>query len=193
MPVRTRVAAAGAALAALASQAGGARADVSIIGNGLAAECSDAARAMSANQNVRAEDVQLCTLALDGEALSPHETAATLVNRGVLYLGNGSYDAALHDFDAALRIEPNLAEAHVDRGAALLGKEQHAAAVDEINKGLALNPTEPEKAYFNRAVAKERQGDVKGAYFDYRKALELKPDWDLPKTELTRFHVVDTR
>ena len=191
MPVRARLAAAAAAFAALAT--GPARADVSVIGNGLAAECSGAAKAMSRNESVRAEAVQLCTLALDDEALSPHETAATLVNRGVLYLGGRDYDAALRDFDEALHIEPNLAEAHVNRGAALLGKRQDEAAVAEIDRGLALNTTEPEKAWFNRAVAKERLGDIRTAYVDYRKALELKPDWELPKAELARFRVVDSR
>jgi tetratricopeptide (TPR) repeat protein len=191
MPVRIHVAAAAAVLAALAT--GPALADVSVIGNGLAAECSGAAKAMSDNQQVRAEALQLCTLALDDEALSPHETAATFVNRGVLYLGGRYYDAALHDFDQALHIEPNLAEAHVNRGAALLAMRRDAQAVAEIDRGLALNTTEPEKAYFNRAVAEERQGDVRAAYFDFRKALELKPDWELPRTELARFRVVSSR
>ncbi len=59
----------------------------------------------------------------------------------------------------------------------------------EIDRGLALDPDQPEKAYFNRAVAKERLNDLKGAYFDYRRALELKPDWDMPKVELARFTV----
>jgi tetratricopeptide (TPR) repeat protein len=191
MPVSIRVAAAAAVFAAMAS--GPARADVSVIGNGLAAECSGDAKAMSRNGQVRAEALQICTLALDDEPLSPHETAATFVNRGVLFLGGRNFDAALRDFDQALHIEPNLAEAHVNRGAALLGKGQDAAAVAEIDRGLELNTTEPEKAYFNRAVAKERQGEVKAAYLDYHKALELKPDWDLPKTELARFRVIDSR
>ncbi len=74
-------------------------------------------------------------------------------------------------------------------GAALIGQGRFAEGVAEIDKGLALNPTEPEKAYFNRAVAEERLGDLKSAYNDYRKAQELKPDWPLPQTELARFRV----
>jgi tetratricopeptide (TPR) repeat protein len=190
MSLRLTAAAAAAALSALALGPGQALADVTVIGNGLAADCSRAAKAMSNNQGVRAEAVQLCTLALENESLTPHETAATFVNRGVLYLGGRTFDAALRDFAEALKIEPMLAEAHVNRGAALIGKGQDAEGVAEIDKGLALNTTEPEKAYFNRAVAEERQGDLKSAYLDYRKALELKPDWDLPKTELARFRLV---
>jgi tetratricopeptide (TPR) repeat protein len=162
---------------------------VTIIGNGLAAECSTAARTLAANAPARADAEHVCTLALDGEALSAHEAAATYVNRGVLRLTDGDAQAARNDFDQALRIEPRLAEAIVDRGAALIAGGHDAEAAAEITRGLALNPTEPEKAYYNRAVAEERLGDAKSAYFDYRKAADLKPDWLLPRTELARFRV----
>ena len=31
---------------------------------------------------------------------------------------------------------------------------------------------------------------MRAAYFDYLRAVELKPEWDIPKRELTRFKVV---
>jgi len=46
-----------------------------------------------------------------------------------------------------------------------------------------------EKAYFNRALAREAAGDVKGAYLDYVKALQLKPEWAPAVKELARFEV----
>lgn len=178
------------AIAAAASLwASAALADVTIIGNGLAADCSAAARSVAGNGPSRAEAVQQCTLALQNEALTPHETAATYVNRGVLHLASRDFASARADFDSALRVEPNLAEALTNRGAALIGQGQAAQAISEINRGLQLGAMEPEKAYFNRAIAEERLGDLKSAYYDYRKALDLKPDWPLPKTELARFHV----
>ena len=178
-----------ASAAAVSLWAGAALADVTIIGNGLAASCSSAARNAANNGPARDEGVHLCNLALENEALSLHETAATYVNRGVLHLADRSFGEARSDFDAALRVEPNLPEALTNRGAALIGQGRFAEGVAEIDKGLALNPTEPEKAYFNRAVAEERLGDLKSAYNDYRKAQELKPDWPLPQTELARFRV----
>ena len=66
---------------------------------------------------------------------------------------------------------------------------QDREGIAEINKGIGLNAMEPEKAYFNRALAEERLDDLKAAYADYQKALELKPDWVIAKTELARFHV----
>ena len=135
--------------------------------------------------------VKTCTLAIENEVLSSHDLAATYVNRGVLYLGAQDYGSATRDFNSALGIEPNLAEAFVNRGAALIGQGQDAQGVVEIDRGLALHPSEPEKAYFNRALAKERLNDLKGAYYDYKKAEELKPGWAMPEAELTRFKVVE--
>ena len=166
-----------------------AEAGVTVIGNGLAAVCSTAARSAANNAPIRAEGEQECTMALENEALSLHETAATYVNRGVLYLSDGSIEPARRDFERALKIEPGLPEALVDRGAALIAGGRDADGAAEITHGLALNPTEPEKAYYNRGVAEERLGDVRSAYFDYRKASDLKPGWPLPKTELARFKV----
>ena len=169
--------------------ASAALAEVTVIGNGLAAECSSAARSAAGNAPARNEAMQMCTLALQEEVLTPHETAATYVNRGVLRMVARAFPDARADFDAALRIEPRLGEALTNRGAALIGQGHDAEGIADIDKGLALNPTQPEKAYYNRAVAEERLGDLKSAYGDYRKAQELKPDWDLPKTELARFRV----
>jgi len=59
----------------------------------------------------------------------------------------------------------------------------------DITKGLALGVKQPEKAYFDRALAYEGLDDEKSAYFDYQQAVTLKPDWPLPQRELLRFTV----
>lgn len=188
--MRARSCIACAAWLGVIAAGGGAGAEVTIIGNGLAAECSTAAQGVAANNAPAREEAEhQCTLAIEGEPLAPHEAAATYVNRGVLYLSGQSVADARRDFEQALRIEPGLPEAMVDRGAALIAGGHDRDGVDEITRGLLLGPVQPEKAYYNRAVAEERLGDVRKAYFDYRKASELKPDWPLPKTELARFKV----
>jgi len=58
-----------------------------------------------------------------------------------------------------------------------------------IDRGLALNPGEPEKAYFNRGLAEEGLDNIPAAYRDYSHAAELKPDWAPPRNELSRFTV----
>ena len=170
--------------------AGHVLADTTVIGDGFAADCSAAAKAASARQTARADALRACDMALQNEVLSEHDLAATHVNRGVLFLASARYPDARRDFDAAARIEPGLGEAYVNRGAALIGEARYAEGIAEINRGLALNASEPEKAYYNRALAEERQSDLKSAYFDYQKALELKPGWAMAQSELARFHVV---
>ncbi len=173
-----------------ASWAGVSRADVTVIGGGFAEDCSRSAKAVSVERAPRADALQECTLALQTEVLGAHDLASTYVNRGVLFLAMARYDNALSDFNAALRVEPRLAEAFVNRGAALIGEGRNAEGVAEIDRGLTFNPSEPEKAYFNRALAEERLNDAKAAYYDYRRALELRPGWPMAQAELARFTVV---
>ena len=77
----------------------------------------------------------------------------------------------------------------MNRGAALVGRHQFAEALIDINKAITLGIDEPAKAYYNRALAYEGLDNLKAAYFDYRKALEINPDWEPPKKELARFSV----
>lgn len=162
-----------------------ARAAVTVIGGGLAEACSKAA--LSGKTTVT--DERLCTQALETELLSPRDRAGTYINRGVLKLRRLNFEAATKDFNAAVAIEPNMGEAYVNRGAASIGEHRYAESLPDLNKAIALGVEEPAKAYFNRALAYEGLDDVKSAYFDYQKAVELSPDWQAPKDELVRFHV----
>ena len=174
--------AAGVAVLAVAGEAQGA---VTVIGGGLAEACSQAARHGESDRRFEL----VCTQALDTEMLSSRDRAGTYVNRGIMKLRRMAFDDATKDFDTAIRAKPDLGEAYVNRGAADIGAKRYTESLADLNKGLALGLEEPEKAYYNRALAYEWLDDPKAAYFDYQKALELSPDWDLPKQQLTRFTV----
>ena len=152
--------------------------------------CSDNAIAAADGRMAPAYAVRSCTQALEYEALTPHETAATLNNRGVVRMGMlDEAPLAIGDFDAAVRAEPDLGESYVNRGSVMLHDGRHAEAIAEFDRGLALTLKEPWRAYYNRAIAREILGDIPGAYADFRKALELKPDWPLAVEQLGRFRV----
>ena len=174
--------AAGAAFA-WASTADGAA--VTVIGGGMARECSVAA--LNGESDRRFE--QVCTTALETELLNLRDRAGTYVNRGILKLRRREFASAQYDFNRAIETKPDLAEAYVNRGAAAVGAHRYADGLADLNKALDLGVEEPEKAYYNRALAFEGLEDLKAAYFDYRKAVELKPDWDMPQKELARFTV----
>ena len=134
----------------------------------------------------------MCTAALDSSLMPKEDTAKTYVNRGVVYLRRGVYDLAERDLDKAQTLVGDLPEVFINRGAVRIRQHRFEEAVSEIDKGLAMGPLEPEKGYYNRAVAKEAMDDLQGAYMDFRKAVELKPDWEEPKKQMARF-VVEKR
>lgn len=176
-------------LAAACLLGGPASAAVMVFGTGQAHACSEAAHRLPKTQIDLQRALEACDTALSAEPLNLHDQAGSHINRGVLRVARGDFAAAKDDFDAAIDLMPSLGEAYVDRGAALLGMRRYADAVTEIDRGIALNTTELEKAYFNRAVALEALDDIQGAYRDYKHASELKPDWDQPRNELARFTV----
>jgi tetratricopeptide (TPR) repeat protein len=159
-----------------------------VIGNGLAADCSQEAIKGRSDKSV----LDLCTMALETQLMPRNDTAKTYVNRGVVYLRRGVYAMAEKDFASAERLVGNLPEVFINRGAVRIRQHRFEEAVEQIDKGLAMGPVEPEKGYFNRAVAKEALEDLQGAYMDFRKASELKPEWDEPKKQMARF-VVERR
>lgn len=173
-----------AALAGLAV-AGPTRASVTVIGGGQAEACSKAALAGKSEFRFEAP----CTKSLEEEQLSPRDRAGTYVNRGVLRMRRSNWQAATKDFNQAVHIKPDLGEAYINRGAASIGEHRYADGLTDLNKGIALGTEEPAKAYYNRALAYEGLEDVKAAYFDYQKAVELSPEWTAPKEQLIRFHV----
>jgi tetratricopeptide (TPR) repeat protein len=175
------VLAAGASLAATSAEAQA----VTVLGGGFARECSNAA--LGGESDLRFEEV--CTQALTTELLDARDRAGTYVNRGVLKLRRKDFAGAQYDFNQAIGTKPDLGEAFVNRGAAAVGARRYSDGLADINKALELGVQEPEKAYYNRALAYEGLDDMKSAYFDYRKAIELKPDWEMPKQELARFTV----
>jgi tetratricopeptide (TPR) repeat protein len=165
--------------------AGSARAAVTVYGSGFAEQCFHAARDGGDLYGGIAD----CNQALIEDQLQGRDLAGTYVNRGVLRMAVNQYGAAESDFEKSIGIDPNLGEAWVNLGALKIANHQFVDGIADIDKGLALGPQEPEKAYYNRALADEAMDNETAAYYDYTKASQLKPNWAPPKTELTRFTV----
>ena len=119
--------------------------------------------------------------------------AAAYINRGLLHLMRSEFDKAIADSNVALALDNNLPEAAINRGAALLQAHRPADAAVDFTHAIELAPTHLERVYFDRAMAREDMGDIKGAYADYRQASQLNPLWDKPKRELARFKVIPAK
>eukprot|EP00212_Chloropicon_laureae_P007731 CAMPEP_0197497922 /NCGR_PEP_ID=MMETSP1311-20131121/54421_1 /TAXON_ID=464262 /ORGANISM="Genus nov. species nov., Strain RCC856" /LENGTH=170 /DNA_ID=CAMNT_0043043619 /DNA_START=74 /DNA_END=582 /DNA_ORIENTATION=- len=163
-----------------------ASAQVLVIGGGLARECYDLVK--SGNYSFRGAD-QTCTLALQEETMTRPNRAATHVNRGVLRMREGDYDKALRDYSAAIDIQPEMGAAYLNKGAAHIYQRDFPEALETLDRAIALESADIFAAYYNRGIARENTGDVTGAYYDFQKALELKPGWELAERQLDRFNV----
>lgn len=156
-------------------------------GAGLAHDCYEAAKKPGRPR----DDIATCTAALEHGGISPADRAATLVNRGVLYDVLKNYQAAWADYNGALAINPDLGDAYINRGAALMRMQRSDEGIWDIRKGMTLGTSLPAVAYYDLAVAEENLGQVKQAYFDYKRALDADPNYK-PAAEALKFFKVET-
>lgn len=161
-------------------------ASASIVGATRARSCFQAAESRQTGRDA----LRVCDLALNEEALTAKDRAATLVNRGILHMQARRIEAAIADFDEAIRVQPATAEAWVNKGIALIksGRDADAAAV--LSRGIELGPMSPAIAHYSRAIAYEGLGKVRAAYEDFGRAAALAPDWAEPYEQLRRFKTV---
>jgi tetratricopeptide (TPR) repeat protein len=174
------------AAASLLSVSPPASAAVTVLGGGLANSCYQSAEF----GGDPAQAVHSCSLALEQETLTVADRAATFINRGILRSRMGDMNGALRDYDTGLGIDGVHGEGYVDRGATYIAMQRYQDAMTDINKGIEMGAKKPHIAYYDRAIADEALGDVRGAYLDYKKAVELEPDFTLANEQLTRFKVI---
>ena len=105
-------------------------------------------------------------------------SAETYFRRGYACYDLGLYDLAIANYDKAIQLEPNDANAYNNRGLAKIRLGQHFAAISDYNKAIQLKPDHA-LAYRNRGIVKGKLGQHFAAISDYNKAIQLKPDYAL--------------
>jgi len=158
------------------------------VGNGQAHQCFLYAKAGNSSPDA----VQTCTGALQTDILSKKDRAGTYDNRGVILDMLGRTEEAAYDFNMAISLDPTLGDPYVNLGAMLIKKGQHEAALAQINKGLDLGMAFTHIGYYDRAVAEQLLGRFKEAYYDYKKVLELEPNFTMASERLKDFTVTRT-
>lgn len=156
-----------------------------VLGQGAPQSCYMSAK--TGDMGSRAA-IRTCTDALDATLVRADE-AATYVNRGVLLMRRGDFEAAIPDFERALKLRPDLPEAHINYGAVLYYEGEDGRALDAYNTAITLETEKMPEALFNRALVYERMDRPRDAYYDLKAALELRPDWEQARTSLERFTV----
>ena len=156
------------------------------IGNSLAMDCYEAAVSRDHDRNA----FNHCELALSQESLTPQDRAATLNNRGVLYLRGRNFHAAGRDFDAAVDTYDGNAEAWLNKAISALRRGGGIETMPMIERALSLGTHRLALAYYSRSLAAERGGDLRMAYNDLIRARDLAPTWKTPAEDLRKFRLI---
>ncbi len=109
-------------------------------------------------------------------SIYPDRVTIAYAGRGTILQRRGDFKRAIEDFDKAIEIRPEYAEAYAGRGAALYNLGDFERAIEDFDKAIELRPSNAE-TYANRGAALQKQGDFKEAIADFDKAIELRPEY----------------
>src|SRR3954468_11427155 len=160
-----------------------ANAVVLVVGGGAGSQCYATAEY---GDPYKAFDI--CSRALSDQEMSVRDRAATYINRSVVRLRVHDWSGALGDVDLAITRVSGIGEAFVNRGAALINLGRTQEALTDLNRAITIGLDKVHLAYYTRGLAKEKMNDTRGAYADYRKALDLDPTFTMAADELKRFN-----
>jgi tetratricopeptide (TPR) repeat protein len=131
-------------------------------------------------------DLQTCTVAIQNPKLSRRDRAATYCNRGIVKAAMELHQEAFEDYNAAIDLMPDLPEPYVGRGNVYFIADRLEEAIEDYNQAMGLELGRMHVAFLNRGMAYELQGRLDLAEADFRKALELAPQWSLAQQKLDR-------
>jgi tetratricopeptide (TPR) repeat protein len=109
-------------------------------------------------------------------ATIPLQTASEYLRRGDNFSAAQDYSHAILDYDQAIRLNPNFAEAYNNRGFASYWSGNYEQAIADYSRAIALRPAYA-YAYNNRGAAYMASGHSNQAISDFDHALALQPDF----------------
>ena len=160
---------------------------MTVIGGGSYARNCYMASTLAIQLNSASDaDIQECDQAILHGRLTRKDLLATYVNRGILYGAMEDYQNALKDYRTAIDLEPDTGEVYVNLGNLYLLSRKYDVAIQQYTTAIELTLAKNHIAHFNRAMAYENNKEFDNAEADYRRAIELSPEWVLPQLRLER-------
>ncbi len=106
--------------------------------------------------------------------ITPAQASIATSNRGICYLVLGDLKRAEADFDEAIKLDPENADAYARRGFGLTQKGEFEDALKDYEEAIRLNPNHY-VTLCDRGQAFARLADYKSALADFDRAIELRP------------------
>ena len=97
-----------------------------------------------------------------------------LLRSGNRHYQQGKYEDAIADYDEAIRINPQDAQAYYNRGTAKGELGWHQEAIADFDEAIRVNPQHA-AAYYNRGTAKGALRRYRESIDDYDQAIHLNP------------------
>jgi tetratricopeptide (TPR) repeat protein len=112
--------------------------------------------------------------------------------QGVVHLELGKFEAAISDFDRAISLDNQFAQAYWGRGDALMSLGEYETAVTDFSTIIEMHPKTFPSIYVYRAAAYTQLGNYPAAIADYQTLLTLDPDEELRLLALESIHILET-
>src|SRR5690242_19011626 len=116
--------------------------------------------------------IRSCTDIINADRISSRNRAIAYNNRGNALREKGALDRAMADFDAAIRLEPRLADAYVNRGITWYRRGDFDRAIADYDEAIRLDPADA-YPFNNRCLALRAKGEFDRAIADYDQAIRL--------------------
>jgi tetratricopeptide (TPR) repeat protein len=126
------------------------------------------------------------TTALWNKNLPRNFRPRTLNNRGLSFESINDFNSAMRDYNLALRLNDDYAEAYSNRGNLHRRFGRHAEAIADYDMALRNSHSQPKYVFVWQGMSLEALGKRREAMDAFRRALALDPDFKLAKSHLDR-------
>ncbi|NIM98282.1 MAG: tetratricopeptide repeat protein [candidate division Zixibacteria bacterium] len=107
---------------------------------------------------------------------SKEEQAQEHFKKGFGHQNAGEPEKAIEEYQKALELNPNLAQAHTNLGTVFLGQEDYDKAIDHFKKVMELNYYDT-KAHYNLGLAYLYKGEVEKAQEEVKFLKSLRSEF----------------
>jgi lipoprotein NlpI len=118
------------------------------------------------------KSIEECTKQINDDAW---DKSIAYNNRGIANKAKGNYNQAISDYDRAIELNREYANAYNNRGVVHYAIGNLDQAISDYNKAIELNPKHV-NAYSNRGLAHKAKGYYEQAVSDYTIAMVLDPE-----------------